>query len=83
MSDRRKYLTAKKREQRERARTAGLCIICAKTPANTGRVTCSNCRDAVVNNRKQRSELAARLATVKVPESEVGSGSAVGAELFK
>ena len=45
--NRREYLTAKKREQRERARAHGLCGICAKNPSDAGMATCSDCRDGI------------------------------------
>jgi len=54
MTDRRAYLTAKKREARERARAAGKCIICTNKPADPDRVTCADCRGLVIENRKQR-----------------------------
>ncbi len=53
MTDRRRaYLTAKKRESRDRARAAGRCIICTTNPADTDLVTCSGCRRGVAQTRR-------------------------------
>jgi len=63
MTDRRAYLTAKKREQRENARAAGLCIICAKSPAPKPLVTCDPCRQKVSDARRVRNSALHSLAT--------------------
>jgi hypothetical protein len=55
--DRRAYLTAKKRESRERARGAGKCIICTTNPATAGLVTCQPCRAYNSESRRQRAKL--------------------------
>jgi antitoxin component of MazEF toxin-antitoxin module len=44
------------------------------------RVTLRTTNDSVVIERPKRSRLAARLATVRERESEIGAGRALGAE---
>ena len=46
------------------------------------RVVLRTVEDGVVIERPKRSRLAARLATVREREAEIGAGRAVGAELF-
>ncbi len=52
MTNRRAYLTVKKRESRDRARAAGRCIICTTNPADIDLVTCSDCRRSVTETRR-------------------------------
>jgi hypothetical protein len=52
MSNRRAYLTAKKRESRQRARDDGRCIICTTNPADEHLVTCAECRRGVSTTRR-------------------------------
>ena len=50
---RRKQIRDCQRKRREYAKTAGLCTICCKVPADPGRVTCKNCRKIVYEARKK------------------------------
>lgn len=45
--ERRIYLREKKREQRAKARQAGLCLVCAKFPADANMATCAQCRENI------------------------------------
>jgi antitoxin component of MazEF toxin-antitoxin module len=47
------------------------------------RVTLRRCDEGLVIERSARARLAARLATVKSEETEIGAGRAVGAELLE
>jgi len=46
-------------------------------------VTLRAVSQGILIERPRRSRLAARLATVREPEAEVGAGRAVGAEVFE
>ena len=56
MSDRRAYLTDKKRIARKAARKAGRCIICTHNAATEGLVTCQGCRDRNTAMRRAKRE---------------------------
>jgi len=43
-----------KRAQRERARVAGMCIVCCKTKARRGKATCAPCSSAAYERVKTR-----------------------------
>jgi hypothetical protein len=47
----------KKRAQRERARAAGLCIVCRREPARHGMSTCQKCSDAAKRRMRIRRGL--------------------------
>jgi len=47
--ERRAYLRIKKREQRERARAQGKCIVCALRTPPAGMATCNECRFGIVD----------------------------------
>ena len=51
--ERRAYLREAKRRQRSRAVSAGLCVICACSPARPERVTCADCTNARVEARRR------------------------------
>lgn len=50
---RRKYLTRKKRESRDRARAEGKCIVCTRNAAESPLVTCAECRSEIVEWQRQ------------------------------
>lgn len=54
MSDRTEYMREYKRQQREKARKAGLCGICCKNKPRKGLATCDACISSVNEARDAR-----------------------------